>query len=173
MSSALWLIEKTVELVETTIRDNIATALSEVSAERADNLVSLETPYSYFRFPSARAFRAPAVFTIADEIDFRLPQGQNYIGAVARISVAIICEDKDHFLLTQKVWRYQSALTKVLWNAQALSSDNRVKIVCKVVRNTFSSIFPRDRREDDPEEIFRKEVVCDLEVEHYENIEPV
>ena len=171
--SALWLIEKTVELVENTVRNNIAAALAEVSTDRADNLVSLETPYSYFRFPSARAFRAPAVFTIAEELDFRLPQGQNFIGASARISVAIICEDKDHFLLTQKVWRYQAALTKVLWNTAVLSSDNRVKIVCKVVRNTFSSIFPRDRREDDSEEVFRKEVVCDLEVEHYENIEPI
>lgn len=169
--TALWLVEKTVELVESIIKANITAALAEVSLQRADNLVGLESPYSYFRFPSAMAFRAPAVFTIAEEMNFRLPDGQNFISASARISVAIICEDKDHFLLTQKVWRYQAALTKVLWNTQVLSSDGQVKIVCKVVRNTFSSIFPRDRREDSQEEVFRKEVVCDLEVEHYENIE--
>lgn len=171
MPLSLWLTEKTVEMVEKIIRDNIATALQEVSTDRVDNLVSLETPYSYFRFPNAIGLRAPAIFTIAEDMDFRLQQGQNFISATTKISVAVICEDKDHFLLTQKVWRYQAALTKVLWNTEALSSDNRVKIICKVVRNTFSSIFPRDRREDDPDEVFRKEVVVDLEVEHYENIE--
>lgn len=169
--SSLRLIESTVTLIENHIQNNIAAALAEVSTDRADNLVSMEPPASYFKFQTAHAYRSPAVFTIAEEMDMRLSGGQNFIQALARVNVAVLVEDKDEYALTLKSWRYQAALAKLLHEVQIDSGDVTVRLVSKVRSMKFSSIYPGDRREDSPEELFRKEVVVELDVEHYENIQ--
>lgn len=168
---SLRLVEMDVFLIEQYLQANIDAALLEVSTDRGDNFVGLESPKSYFHFPMAAAYRAPAVFTIPEDFDFRLNTGPNSISALAQINVAVVCEDKDMHRLTTKVWRYQAALTKLLYLAQLQSSDNSVKIVTKVVKNTFSDIYPRARDENDPDTVFRKEVVVQLEVEHYEEVQ--
>jgi hypothetical protein len=168
--ASLKLIESTVLMIEAHIQSNIVAALVEVSTDRADNLVSMEPPASYFRFPSAVGYRSPAVFIIAEEMDMRLSGGQNFVQALANVNVAVLVEDKDYYALTLKAWRYQAALVKLLHEVQ-LDSVDGVRLVSKVGRISFSSIYPGDRREDDPDEIFRKEVVVELDVEHYENIQ--
>lgn len=168
--ASLKLIESTVSLIETHLQSSIAAALAEVSTDRADNLVSMEPPASYFRFPSAVGYRSPVVFIVPEEMDMRLSGGQNFIQGLAKVNVAVLVEDKDAYALTLKSWRYQAALVKLLHEVQLDSADG-VRIVSKVRRATFSSIYPGDRREDDVDEIFRKEVVVELDVEHYENIQ--
>lgn len=170
--ASLKLIEYTTNLLMTEIQAKIDAALQQVSTDRADNFVSLESPVSYFYFWNAQAYQAPAVFVIAEDFDMRLlDTGPNFVNALARMNVAVVVEDKDAYYVTVKAWRYQAALTKILHLAHMLSADQTVKLVAKVVRTTFSSLYPKDKSDQDPDEVFRKEVVVELEVEHYENIQ--
>lgn len=170
--ASLKLIEYTVKMVMAEVESNISAALAQVSSDRADHFVSLESPLSYFYFWNAQAYQAPAVFVIAEDFDMRLlDTGPNFVNALARVNVAVTVEDKDEYYVTIKAWRYQAALTKILHLAHMLSADQQVKLVAKVVRTTFSSLYPKDKSDQDPDEVFRKEVVVELEVEHYENIQ--
>jgi len=168
--SALQLVETDVNLIDAWLQANIAAALTEISVYRGDNFVSMEPPHSYFHFPNAKAYRAPAVFIVPEDGDFKLSRGQNSIDMTNKINVAVVCEDKDSYRLTVKVWRYQAALTKLLYLTPLQTGDASVKIVTKVVRHVFSDIYPKPRSPGDPEQVFRKEVVVQLEVEHYENV---
>lgn len=170
--ASLKLIEYTVNMLMGKVQSDIDAALLAVSTDRADNFVSLESPVSYFYFWNAQAYQAPAVFVIPEDFDMRLAEtGPNFINALARVNVAVTVEDKDAYYVTVKAWRYQAALTKILHLVHILSADQTVKLVSKVVRTSYSSIYPKDKTDQDPDEVFRKEVVVELEVEHYENIQ--
>jgi hypothetical protein len=101
-------------------------------------------------------------------MDFRLPRGPNYISAAHDMRVTVLLDDRNRELLTIRCWRYQAALTKLLSETQLLTLDNKVKIVTKVVKNTFSPLYTDTANPDSPQAVFRKEVVVELEVEHYE-----
>ena len=164
------LTEISVDLIQTHLKTNIATALTDVRTDRADAKVTTEPPRSYFIFPRAKGYRLPAVFTIAEESDFRLETGPNFINALEKINVSVLIEDKDRGSLTIKAWRYQAALAKLLNNTALTNVGNTVKIVTKLVRNSFSPIYTNAADEESTAAVFRKEVVLELDVEHYEQI---
>jgi hypothetical protein len=164
------LTEIGVNLIEQHIKANIATALADVRTDRADARVTTEVPKSYFQFERARGYDSPAVFTIAEGFDFRHKDGWNYIYGLHDIKVAVLVEDLDRYKLTVKAWRYQAALTKILTQAILQTPDESVKLVVKVLRNTFSGIFSEAADTENKMSVFHKEVVCELEVEHYEQL---
>ena len=167
--SANNLTEILVDLVEAQIKANIATALTEVKTARNDALVSMEPPQSYFIYSPAYGYRTPAVFIIADNIDFRLGLGQNHINAKHKINVAVVIEDKDAERLTIKAYRYQAALNKVLEQVSLSDTGNTVQYIVKVIRAEYSSLYTNAQKPDDPMGVFRKEVLLELEVENFEN----
>ena len=164
------LTEIGVQLIETHIKTNIAAALADVRTDRADARVTTEVPKSYFRFARARGYDSPAVFVIAEGFDFRATEGWNYVYGTHDIKVAVLVEDRDRYNLTTKAWRYQAALTKLLDQTTLQSGDGSVKIVSKILRNTFSGIFSEAADTENPMTVFHKEVICELEVEHYEQL---
>lgn len=166
------LIETTVTLITEHLQQNFPSAMAGVRSIRPDNVVTTEVPpiESYFTYPMARGFRPPAVFVISDEIDFRNEQsGANFISAQMRVNVSVLVEDQDKAKLTTKAWRYQTALSSMLTETQLLSDETNVKIVCVVRRATFSPIYTNAKNEDSSEALFRKEIVLELDVDHYEN----
>lgn len=166
------LIETDSNLLIAHIKANFPAALAGIRAVRADNSVTTEPPpsESYFIYPGARGFRPPAVFVIGDEIDFRNEQmGANFIDARVRINVSIVVEDKDKQKLTVKAWRYQAALSGMLTQTTLLSADQKVKIVSIVRRATFSPIYTNAKNAESPEALFRKEIILELDVDHYES----
>jgi hypothetical protein len=166
------LTEISVGLIITYLQANIAAELSSVATQRADG-IGVETPItsSYFIYPKARGYRPPAIFVIAVDNDFRLNTGPNFVNSLEKINVAVMVEDKDRTRITKKAWRYQAALTRLLNGAQITSSDSKVKIITKLVRDSFSPLYNYTAKdEESPEAVFRKEYVVELEVEHYENI---
>jgi len=173
MGSALKLAESTVTLIESYIKTNIASALADVRTDRSDPQVTTEAPdhNSYFRFEMARAFRAPAIFTIIEDMNFNSPGGRtaNHINATCRLIVAAVVEDRDKTRLTTKTWRYQAALMKLLEQTSLTSLDNKVKLFVRVSNASFSAVVSTLRDEKAPEAVFRKEVALNLEVEHVEN----
>lgn len=164
------LVETTVNLVIAEIKSNISAALAGVRAQVNDPVVTTEIPVSYFIYPRAKGYRTPAVFVIADNMDFRQSEtGGNFIDAKIRLNVSILLEDQDREKLTKRSWRYQAALHQVLANTQMTSSDSAVRAVSIVRNSTFSPIYTRAKNEDDPQAIFAIEVLLELEVDHYEN----
>lgn len=165
------LTEITVNLIIAHLKANMPTALATLRTDRADSRVTTEPPTSYFIYPRAKGYRPPAVFVIAEETDFRLEEtGPNFVNATDIIHVAVLVEDKDRESLTIKAWRYQAALAKLLNLTDLVSADTTVKCVTKILRNTFSPEYTNARDENAADAVFRKEVVLELEVEHYEKI---
>lgn len=164
------LTEATVNLLVGHIKTNIAAALAGVRSEAPAPVVTTEAPKSYFIYPKAKGYRTPAVFVIADEFDFQVPErGANFISGSVHVNVSVLLEDRNSELLTIRCWRYQSALYNLLAQTQLTSSDNALKIVSIVRRARYSPLYSNSKDENSVEAVFRKEVLLELEVDHYEN----
>ena len=164
------LTEIAVGLIEDHIKANVSAALAAVRTDRGDGLVETPIPQSYFRFPQAHGYRPPAVFIIAEDFDFRLPDGPNHIHGLSKINVSVVVEERNRLLLKTRAWRYQAALAKLLNNTALTNSLDTVKIITKLVRFSFYQIEYNIKKRDTAEAAFREEVVLELEVEHYEQI---
>lgn len=161
------LVETTTRLIKNFVQANIALALQEVSQDRPDQKVSTEPFKSYFIYPNAKGYQAPCCFVLANEIDFRTTEKQaNYISASVRTYVVAIVEDRREDELTVKSWRYQAALYGLLDQLQLTDTDEKVKLVCIVKRSDFSRIETTGNGSGTG---FRREIVLDLEVEHWES----
>ena len=108
------ILESVVTSIEHQIKANIETYLSEVRVDRNDGTVTTEIPKDYFIYDGAVGYKTPAIFTIADSVDYRPSMGQNHINANVTVYVSLIVEDRNQRLLTLKSWRYQDALHKCL-----------------------------------------------------------
>jgi hypothetical protein len=171
--STLWLAEKTVDLIQSAVQTNIASALGAVVSLRGDGYVSAEAPstQSYFIYGAAKAFRAPAIFTIIDSFDLRnIDRGSNFISANASIMVSVVVEDRDLKRLTHKAFRYQAALHSILHLTSLTSVDSKVRLESRVARVLFSPEYTDAQSKDVPPGVFRKEVALHLDVEHYEGL---
>lgn len=166
--SARSLVESSVMLLKDYLKSNIAAALAAVRAERADPVVSTEPPQSFFIYPRAMGYKTPAVFVIAEDIDMQLENGPNAIMAKSKINISVVVEDRDRERLTIKAWRYQDALHSVLDQLQLVSSSGDVKIVCRVIRCSFSPMYSKNKDEEAIENTFRKEVLLECDVHHFE-----
>lgn len=166
------LLEGDVDLILDYIRDNIATALTDLRTDRADAAVSTEPPptQSYFRYPRAMGYRKPAVFVIGDSMQFLQGDGSNFVKAIGSINVTIAVEDRTADRLVTKCYRYMCALHELLEQTTLVSLDNKLKIVCKVIRADNSPLYALREDEDDAENVFTKEVALTLEVEHWESL---
>lgn len=161
--------ESTATLIETHIRDNVEAALTAVETERG-NRVNLPKIADYYLSERKLLTRLPAIFTIVEDVDFRLPtKNPNHINAAVTCNVTVVVEERDTFRLTTKAWRYQDALYKVLNRAQLADSNNEVKLVVKVMRATFNPTYDVEAGSDAATGTFRKEVVLELEVDHFQS----
>jgi len=168
--SSVKLVEEVVDLLTAHIKTNIASALADVRTDRADAAVTTEIPKQYFIYTSAKTYRTPAVFIIARRLDTRNDsKGANFIDALVDVGVSIVIEDRLADLLTIKAWRYQAALYKLLNQAALTSSDGKLKIVSKIESVDFGGEFSSTTDPTVPQGVFRKEVLLNLNVEHYEN----
>lgn len=164
------LIEITVELIAQNIRENIAAALAEVAADRVLP-IAIPKPLNVFTYVPVSVFRPPAIIVNGEEIDFRLGEKKaNFIDAVMRINVVAICEDREGPTLQYAAYRYQAALHKILAQTHLYNADKTVHIVCKVETARFSSIYTNAQQQGNVQGVFRKEVVLELDVEHYEKL---
>lgn len=164
------LAEATTDLILDYVKTNIATALGDVRTDRADALVVLPEPQSYFRFQPAKAFKAPAIFVIVDYFDFKISDNQaNHINAVARVNVSIVLENREKNLLVYQAYRFQSALHELLAQTHLTSTDNKVKLTVVIKRATFSPEYSTTTVKAGVESVFRKEVLLECDVVHREN----
>lgn len=163
------LAETTRNMTQQYIKDNIAAALTGVRADRTDGFVNLEPPQSYFIFPKALGLKTPTIFTVVEEFDFRPSQkGANHINAMVKLHVTALVEDKDLDRLTIKADRYFDALHNVLAQAQIVDAGKGVRLNVIVSRATFSPEYSNANQQD-PQGLFRKEVLLECEIEHYSN----
>jgi len=168
--SAPRLAEETTKLIVGHLKNNIATAINNVRLERSDNEVVLEVldGNSIFIYENAKGYRAPAIFVIADSVEFQKAEKQaNYIDAIVKMRVSVVVQERNQEKLTIKAFRYQSALHELLDQTTLISTDNRVKITTVVMSCDFSPAFS-DARPNTTESVFKKEVVLSLDVYHYE-----
>ena len=158
--------EITRNMVQAHIRANIAAALSDLRTDMADPIVTTEPPQSYFIFPNAQSYKTPAIFTIVESFDFRLEkQNANHINANVKLNVAALVEDRDLYRLTIKADRYSAALHFVLAQYPLVDLAKNVKLVILVDQVTFSPEY--SNAGDDPQGLFRKEVLLECSVQHY------
>jgi hypothetical protein len=161
------LSEGTVTLIAAQLQANYKAALVAVSTARADNRTSLEEPRSYFLFDTAKQYQCPAVFIDCPEFDHAPESGQNYIKAIARVTIAVVCEEQTQELLTYKLWRHTSALFNMLNLADLVAGNLKCHVIVK--RQAFSDQYMRKSETEESDNVFRKEVLFELEVVHQEN----
>lgn len=167
--SATQIVEKTRNLIIAHIKSNIVAELAAMRADRSDTSVNLDPPLSYFIFDGAHTYQCPAIFVVVDSAE--IPDeiiGPNHVNADVRVYVTIAAEGQDEAGLTIKTDRYQAALFKVLQWQTLVDVPNNVKIKVLVKRFQFSPLYTKKRTQDNMGN-FRKEVVLELEVKHYEN----
>lgn len=170
---AYQLAETTVDLIESAIRQNIATTLATLRVERNNPVVTTEPPREYFQYESANVYRAPAIFTIIKNQDIRdSVKNANYINSMCEVIVACVVEDRLERLVTKKAWRYQAALMPILHQVTLTNVDHSVRLFSRVQNCEFSGIINL-KNENAPDAVFRKEVSLRLQVEHVENLEGI
>lgn len=167
---ARFLVETDVNLIIAQIKSAIPAALQSIRDDRADGKVTTIVPKLYYISDQNIGYQSPAVFVIADNLDFRLSGGQNFIDALVRINVSVVVEDLNTDLLTIKAYRYQAALFDCLNQVSLTNEDQTVKLIIKVESATFSPVYTDAQKKGDAKEVFRKEVLLRLEVEHYEQV---
>lgn len=170
--SAHQLIETDIELIIKALQDNFKAALAEISAIRNDSDIktALPEPKEYFRYEKASGYRPPCVFVIADNIDFSLNQGKNYISSRNRINICVLVEDLKDANLTYMAYRYQAAAFGILQNMPFQTADGSVKIVVNITDATFSTTYTNAQQKNNAAGVFRKEILLRCEVEHYEKL---
>lgn len=162
--------ELAVDLIQAQIQANIAQALTNIRTQRQNPIVTTEPPREYFQYQTAHGYRCPAVFVIAQDMDFReSAQGQNTINASDRIVVAVVVEDRKRELLVKKAYRYQSAMMQCLHHVTLTTADGTLRLFSRVKRCQFSGIINR-KDEKAPDGVFYQEMSLQLSVDHVENL---
>ena len=166
------LTEATVTLIKQCIQANLPSALVDVRNDRDDALVVLSQPDSgsYFVYEPTHTFKAPAIIIIAPDFDFKTSEKEaNHISGVVQVKIAAVVEDRDKNQLTYKAWRYQSALHEILGETQLTSTDFKVKLTVVIKHASFSPEFSTAKDKGSAEAVFRKEVLFECSVYHWES----
>lgn len=173
MSDAYYLAETVVNLIQATIKANIAQSLANVRNQRVDAIVTTEPPREYFIYEAAHVYRAPAVFTIIKDQNIRDSQMKpNHINSMCDVTVAVVVEDRLERLVTIKAWRYQAALMPILHQVSLTNSNGDVRLFSRVQNCQFSGVVDI-KDEKAVSAVFRKEMSLRLQVEHIEQLQAV
>lgn len=158
------LTESAVNLIISTLKANIAAALADIRINRNDNTISMEVPKDYFIYPKAQGYKAPAVFVIGDNIDFRKRElGANHINCTIRVNLTVLVEDRDADRITKKAYRYQSALSEVLDQQGLTTADNEFKMWVVIQRAAYSPLYSNATDVGQTDAVYRKEVSLELD----------
>jgi len=160
--------ESTVKMTIQYLKDNLPGILSSLRTERDDSYVTTEPPKDYFYYARSHAYKTPAVFVIADNGDLQKDAGPNAIMANIRVNISVVVEDRDQDHLTVKAWRYQDALFEALDETQIVSTDKKIKIVIVPKTFSFSPAFTMNNDARASVNTFRKEVLLECDVHHFE-----
>jgi hypothetical protein len=158
-------VESSIVLIRDYLKANMPQALIDVRTDRVDGAVTTEPPKNYFIYTPASGYQAPAVFVVAESVDFKLNRGQNHVNATVRVLCSVVVEDKDAEKLEIKLFRYHDAIHHLLDNLHLDDTAHELRCIVKVVTSDFGQGL---RTQSAIETIFRKEVMFTLEVEHYE-----
>lgn len=163
------LVELAIDEMIALLKAELPAELAAMHADRGAPIVTLESPRDYYTYPRAMGYRAPAVFVIADRIDFQKElKGANHVNARAAINVTILCEDKDADKITRKAYRYQAALHQVLDQRTFTISAKNTKITSVVQGAAFSPLYSNTEDPTAANAIFRKEVSLSIDAFIYE-----
>lgn len=162
-----YLVEETRDLIQDTLKEEISQALAAIRGGR-DKSVTTEPPRAWFIYEGAAVLQCPAVFTVVDDASFEDQDGQNFVSMAVRMNVAVVVEDREADKLTRKAERYQAAVFRVLNKRHLQSPNGAVKLYARIARATFSPVYTKKNNSGEGG-LFRKEVVLELEVKHFEN----
>lgn len=171
--SARNLTELPTDLVSNFIQANISASLAAMRAERTvdgnNTLVNVEPPpsESYFIYSKAKAYRAPAIFTVPQGFKFKLTRGQNHVNGTLAMIVSAVVEDRDATKLSRKAWRYLDVLHELMQGTVLEDTNDRVRCTVNVTDARYSSDLAM---KDNMGDIFRKEVALDLDIEVYQEL---
>lgn len=161
--------EVLVDLIVSQIQTNIAAALTQVRTDRNDPRIDTQVPRDYFISETYDPYQCPAIFVVCEDVDWQKEQmGANFIAARAHVKVFCVVEDVKTEVLTRMTQRYEAALQVVLDQVSLTSANSKVKMISVVKRSKFSNVF-RQGSSQGSESPYRKEVLLELDVMHYEN----
>lgn len=162
------LTEVATSLITAAIQTGIQNGLSDISNYWHDG-ISLELPQTYLNYASSKGYRKPVIYVIPESMSFQQERGANHINALFRINVSCVVEERIERLLNSKAWRYQCAIVKLLHLKALDNTDHTVRVIPKVMNVVYSPTYSEDTLSNGPE-VFCKEVLIELDVEHYEKL---
>jgi hypothetical protein len=157
--------EQVVYRIRDYLRQEMPGALARVRADRSDAAVNTEVPKAYFVYSPTQAFQTPAVVIVIDDVDMTLEKGQNFISCEQTGMISFTVEERDLERLQRKAWRYQDAGFEVIDRYVADGAD--YKFTVRVEKMRFSEDFTM-KGDSNTQSIFRKEVVLDIRVFHFQ-----
>src|SRR6185503_5784677 len=138
-------------------RTNVDATLAALRTDRDDPRISTTKPVNYFISDQSQPYQCPAVFVIADEIDWQKEQkGANFVNAKARINVSIVCEDRNTEILTRAVYRYMNAFKTMADQTNLTSQNSKVKMTIVVNRTRFSPLYSNAQKKGETAGVFKK-----------------
>lgn len=163
--------EVLVDLIIAELRAKMDQALSDMRTDRDDPRISTTKPVSYYVSESFDALQTPAIYVIADEVDYRnVEMKANYIAGKMLTNISIIVEDQDTEILTRRCFRYVAAIREIIHLDNLTSSNNAAKIVVVVERIKFSRLYTKAQQKGETSGVFRKEAVLYCSVHITENL---
>ncbi len=167
MQAKLNITESMIDAVQLQIQSNIKAALDAVAAYRNDPTNVLQEPQSYFIHDQAINLKCPAVYLLADDVDFQNEKGQNFIDAKQQLQVSIVFEAKDMDHCVRGLYRYVDAMFNVLDHWGIESADERSKNVLILSHVSYSGL---QNKSDQQQNIFRKEAMMMFNVNHWQKL---
>lgn len=157
------------------IKANIDDALEKLRDDRAaaPNLpakVNLTPFLEYHVYPKVIGLRTPALCVLGRTTEYLKERGQNHVNGIVNVQVSAIFQDRTAELVTFQSWRYADVLYSILDGAQILSVDGKMKNIVLVTDAQFGDAV-EIKSQTDANNLFRKEVMLILRVEHYETQE--
>lgn len=123
----------------------------------------------YYVANTIDALELPACYVLFGNHAFQYSENQNYLISNDRCLVVITMEEVGDQSVTRMAWRYGRALFGCLNLARLVDvegADNRIEIY--LIPQSLAYTQEIGKKMDDRENRFRKDVVLELKIEHFE-----
>lgn len=162
------LAEPVVDLIIAQLKATLNPLLQTLDFKYADgiSLAPIEKN-SYYISDSIEPLTLPACMVLFGEQAFQYNEDQNYLISNDRVLVVVTVEELGDQSATKKVWRYGRAVYACLNLQRLVSPDQRVAINL-ILQNMAYGTSPVSSKMPDREKRFRKDVVMEFKIDHFE-----
>jgi len=155
------LVETSLVMIRDEIMSSISTHLAAVRALRTGDEVATPPLTKVYLFEKPVGPLAPFGVLICPRAEW---PPENFVKGKLEVYASVVVEETDKERLVFKAWRYQAAMYALLHRLRLTSVDGSATMTALVTEAAFSPEYQNSEKEN----VFRREVMLKLEVNHWE-----